>query len=154
MLSQHGKCLATTTSTALVTALAALGVRRVALATPYEAPVMQRLADYLAEYEIEAVSCVGLGLVQDWEISTLTPMDMAALVRQADSPAAEAVFLSDTCLVLSPLAEALEADLGKPVFSANMATMWHALRLAGVRDATPGTGSLFRLHPAREPPRA
>lgn len=154
ILSQHGKCPATTTSTALVMALAALGVRRIALATPYEAPVMQRLADYLAEHGIEAVSCVGLGLVRDWEISTLTPMDMAALVRQADSPGAEAIFLSDTCLVLSPLVEALEADLGKPVFSANMATMWHALRLAGIREASRGIGSLFRLHPAREPPQA
>ena len=101
---------------------------------------------------LTAVSCVGLGLNRDWEISTLTPLDLASLVREADSRAAEAVFLSDTCLVLSPLATALEADLGKPVFSANMVTMWHALRLAGVRDSPPGFGSLNGLHPAREPP--
>ena len=151
-LMAHGKCPATTTSTALVTALHALGARRVALATPYESPVMERLAAYLAEHGITAVSCVGLGLIRDWEISTLTPLDLASLVREADSPEAEAVFLSDTCLVLSPLAEALEADLGKPVFSANMVTMWHALRLAGVRDSPPGFGSLDGLHPAREPP--
>jgi maleate isomerase len=151
-LSEHGGCPATTTSTALVTALHALGVRRVALATPYETPVMERLAGYLAEHDLEAVSCVGLGLLRDWDISTLTAMEMGDLVRRADSPAADAVFLSDTCLVLSPLAEALEADLGKPVFSANMVTMWHALRLAGVGDSPPGFGSLRGLHPAREPP--
>jgi maleate isomerase len=153
-LREHGGCPATTTSTALVTALAALGVRRVALATPYEEPVVQRLVAYLSEHGIDAVSHVGLGLVRDWEISTLTPIDLAVLVRQADSPRAEAIFLSDTCLVLSPLVEALEADLGKPVFSANMATMWHALRLAGVNDTCHGPGSLFRLPAAREPPRA
>jgi maleate isomerase len=113
---------------------------------------MERLAAYLAEHGITAVSCVGLGLIRDWEISTLTPMQMSALVREADAPEAEAVFLSDTCLVLSPLADALEADLGKPVFSANMVTMWHALRLAGVADSPPGFGSLRGLHPAREPP--
>ena len=152
LLSQHGHCPATTSSTALVAALLALGVRHVALATPYEAPVMHLLADYLAEHGITAVSCVGKGLVRDWEISALTPMELASLVREADSPRAEAVFLSDTCLVLSPLAEALEADLSKPVFSANMVTMWHALRLAGVGDALPKQGSLSRLHPAREPP--
>jgi maleate isomerase len=151
-LSEHGRCPATTTSTALVTALRALGARRVGLATPYETPVMQRLADYLAEHGITAVSCVGLGLTKDWDISTLAPMDMVSLVREADTPDAEAIFLSDTCLVLSPLAAALEADLGKPVFSANMVTMWHALRLAGIRDESPGLGTLFRLHPAREPP--
>jgi maleate isomerase len=151
-ISQHGHCPATTTSTALVAALGALGVRRIGLATPYETPVMERLVDYLAEHGISVVSCVGLGLTRDWEISTLTPMDLAALVRQADSGEAEAIFLSDTCLVLSPLAEALESDLRKPVFSANMVTMWHALHLAGVHEMTLGSGSLFRLHPAREPP--
>jgi len=154
MLAEHGKCAATTSSTALVTALQTLNVRRVGLATPYEAPVMQRLVDYLAEHDITVVSCVGLGLVKDWEINTLPPMALASLVREADSPEAEAIFLSDTCLVLSPIAEALEADLGKPVFSANMVTMWHALRLAGVLDALPGHGSLFGAHLAREPPRA
>jgi maleate isomerase len=152
MLSEHSRCPATTTSTALVTALHTLGVRRVALATPYEAPVVTRLVEYLAAFGIEAVSSVGLGLIRDWEISTLPPLEMAALIREADTPDAEAIFLSDTCLVLSPLAEALEADLGKPVFSANMVTMWHSLRLAGVNDDLPGMGTLFRLRAAREPP--
>jgi maleate isomerase len=152
-LSENAGCPATTTSTALVTALAALGARRVALATPYETPVAQRLADYLAEHDVAAVSCVGLGLIRDWEISTMTPIDLGALVRQADSPDAEAIFVSDTCIVLSPLAAELEEDLGKPVFSANMVTMWHALRLAGVRDTLPGAGSLFAHNAPREPPR-
>jgi maleate isomerase len=152
MLREHGRCPATTTSTALVAALGALGIHRVALATPYEDPVMERLVDYLSEHQIATVSAVGLGLTNDWAISTLTPLDLASLVRRADSPDAEAIFLSDTCLVLSPLAAALEANLGKPIFSANMVTMWHALRLAGVRDPLPGRGSLFRVHPPREPP--
>lgn len=153
LLSHHSNCPATTSSTALVAALAAYGVRRIGLATPYETPVMERLTAYLAEHGIEVVSAVGLGLIRDWEISTLAPMDLAALIRQADRPDAEAIFLSDTCLVLSPLAEALERDLGKPVFSANMVTMWHALHLAGVHEETAGIGSLFRRQPARDPPR-
>ena len=151
MLTEHGKCPATTTSTALVETMRALGARRVALATPYEPRVVERLVDYLAEFDIETVSAVGLGLIRDWEISTLPPMEMAAVIRQADTPDAEAIFLSDTCLVLSPLAAALEADLGKPIFSANMVTMWHSLRLAGINDDLPGAGSIFGLRAAREP---
>ena len=81
MLTAHGKCPATTTSTALVTALHALGARRVALATPYESPVMERLSAYLAEHGITAVSCVGLGLNRDWEISTLTARSRFARAR-------------------------------------------------------------------------
>ena len=54
--------------------------------------------------------------------------------------------MSDTGIVLSPIAEALEKDLGKPVFSANMASMWHALQLAGVKENMPNVGSLFRIN--------
>ena len=152
IMREHGGCPATSSSTALVAALRVLAVRRVALATPYHPAVMQRLVDYLSELDIEVVSSVGLGLVKDWDINALSPADLAAVIQQADSPEAEAVFLSDTCLVLSPIAEALERDLGKPVFSANMVTMWHALRLAGVRDFVPGRGSIFGVCPARDPP--
>ena len=40
--------------------------------------------------------------------------------------------------------DALEQDLGKPVVSSNLATMWHALRLAGLRPRLDGLGSLYR----------
>lgn len=152
VLGEHGRCAATTTSTALVAALRSLGIRRIALATPYESPVMDKLVSYLAEQGLNVVSSVGLGLVKDWDINTLSPMALASLIHEADAADAEAIFLSDTCLVLSPIVEALEADLGKPILSANMVTMWHALRLAGIQDGLPGRGSLFGAHLAREPP--
>ena len=54
---------------------------------------------------------------------------------------------------LAPLSEAartrvlelLEQDLGKPVISSASAMMWHALRLAGVRQLIPGYGRLLTL---------
>ena len=151
-LREHGRCPATTTSTAMVEAFRALGARRVALATPYEPRVNDKLVQYVEGHGFTVESCVGLGLTLDWHINTLRPMDLADLIRRADRPTAEVVFVSDTCIVLSPLAEALEADLGKPVVSANMVTMWHALRLAGVRDPQPGLGRLFRASLPRDPP--
>ena len=38
---------------------------------------------------------------------------------------------------------AMEAKLGKPVTASNHAMAWHALRLAGYRDAVPGFGGLL-----------
>jgi maleate isomerase len=131
VLSDHGRCPATTTSTALVTAFKALGVHKVALATPYESRLNEKLVQYVEHFGFEVVNHVGLGLTLDWDIGTLGSAALNELVRRADSPEAEA--------------RALEDDLGKPVFSANMASMWHALRLAGVQEAQPGLGALSQL---------
>ncbi|HNS50906.1 MAG TPA: Asp/Glu racemase [Anaerolineae bacterium] len=142
-LATHGRCPATTTSTSLVAGFGALGVRKVALAAPYEPRLCDKLVQYVQHFGFEVTNLVGLGLTLDWDIGTLGPMALRDLLHKADTPDAEALFVSDTGIVLSPIVEALEADFGKPVFSANMATMWHSLRLAGVREPLPGRGRLF-----------
>jgi len=145
ILSKNGRCPATTTSTALIEAIKALGAKKVALAMPYEPRLGEKLIQYVENSGIEVVNHEGLGLTTDWEIGRLDPSSLYDLIRRVDVPEADAIFLSDTGIVLSPIAEALERDLGKPVFSANMASMWHALQLAGVKEKMPNVGSLFRL---------
>ncbi|MGD2098612.1 MAG: hypothetical protein PVG35_13590 [Desulfobacterales bacterium] len=145
MLCEGGRCAATTTSSALIAAMQALGVKKVSLATPYEPRLNQKLIEFIEHFGVEVVNHSGLGLTQDWDIGRLDPATLNDLVHKVDTDEAEAVFVSDTGIVLSPIAEVLEQDLGKPVFSANMASMWHALQLAGVKDNLPNVGSLFRL---------
>ena len=41
--------------------------------------------------------------------------------------------------------EALEQDLQRPVISANQASLWHCLRVAGVRTPVEGYGKLLQL---------
>ena len=41
------------------------------------------------------------------------------------------------------LIETLEQDLRRPVISANQASLWHCLRLAGVQVKIAGYGSLL-----------
>jgi hypothetical protein len=60
------------------------------------------------------------------------------LGRLSDTPDAEAVFAACTALHTLDVLEALEDDLGKPVVTANQATMWDALRLAGVSPPAHG----------------
>lgn len=145
LLSSHGRCPATTTSTSLVEGFRALGVKKVALGTPYEPRLNEKLVQYVQHFGFEVTNHVGLGLTLDWDIGTLGPMAIHDLVQRANTPDAEAVFVSDTGIILSPFVGTLEADLGKPVFSANMATMWHSLRLAGVGEPLPGRGRLFEM---------
>ena len=75
------------------------------------------------------VSSAHLGLdARIWKVPYETT---AQLVRDADSPDAEAVFVSCTNLPTYDLIAPLEHELGKPVLTANQVTMWAALRVAG-----------------------
>lgn len=143
-LSSYGQCPATTTSTALITALEALGSKKVALATPYEPRLNEKLVGYVEHFGFEVVNEIGLSLTLDWDIGRLGPAALRDLVFQANVQEADAIFVSDTGIVLSPIVANLEQDLGKPVFSSNIASMWHSMRLAGVHEPQSGLGELFR----------
>ena len=41
--------------------------------------------------------------------------------------------------------EAIETDLGKPVVTANQASVWYCLRLMGINDPIEGYGRLMKL---------
>jgi maleate isomerase len=138
-MEDAGAPTACTTSGALIAALRALGVSRLAIATPYVEPVTHRLVAYLAEHGVSTVSSEGLGLLGNiWRV---TYSEVVEIVRAADNPAAEALFISCTNVPTYDLIEPLEQALGKPVLTANQVTMWAALRAMG-RDAV-GGGSLL-----------
>ena len=63
------------------------------------------------------------------------------LALAADSPMAEAVFLSCTNLRTLGVLRDLQEEMGKPVLSANQVSLWAALR-AGKLPATLNAGSL------------
>ena len=130
-----GAPAALTTSGALLDALAATSVRRLAVATPYVASVTERLAGFLAEAGVSTVSSAELGLQAEiWKVPYSTT---ARLVRDADCAEAEAVFVSCTNLPTYDLIAPLERELGKPVLTANQVTMWAALAIAGAAPVGP-----------------
>jgi maleate isomerase len=139
---QAGAPAAVTTSGALLTALRHLDITRVATATPYTADITAGLSSYLTEAGVDVVAAAGLGLTSDiWTV----PYDVTAqLVRDTDRPDAEAVFISCTNLPTYDVIAPLEAELGKPVLTANQVTMWSALTLAGRKAVGPGQQLLAR----------
>lgn len=135
-LTSAGVPRAVTTSGAMLVALEHLGISRVAVATPYVAELAQRLEGFLHEAGYETVGGAHLGLPGGiWRV----PYDVVAqLVLDADRPEAEAVFVSCTNLPTYDLIGPLEAELGKPVLTANQVTMWAALRELGQFACGPG----------------
>lgn len=135
-LTSAGVPKAVTTSGAMLVALEHLGISRVAVATPYVAELAERLEGFLHEAGHETVGGAHLGLPGGiWRV----PYDVVAqLVLDADRPEAEAVFVSCTNLPTYDLIGPLEAELGKPVLTANQVTMWAALRELGQSACGPG----------------
>ncbi len=136
------------TAGAVVSALRAFGVRRVALGTPYVSFVNDSEQVFLEENGFSVVSMHGLQLGETQEerrgIGRVPPEHLYRLARRIDRPDAEAIFLSCTNLATLDIIEAIEADLGKPVITSNQATFWAALRTLGLPDAVPDCGRLMR----------
>ena len=133
---------ATTTSTAVVTALRTLDAHSVAVLSPHIDDLNARLRAYLEAAGFNVAAMVGLSLSCD--IEAVEPTETRDIVEsQVDTPDADAVFISCTGMRTAEIIDDLEATLGKPVVTANQATLWYVGQLAGVSTATPGRGRLL-----------
>lgn len=126
---------ALTTSGALLTALAALYARKVAIATPYDDKLTDRLARFLEEAGYEVVSASNLGL--QGHIAAVSQEGVVDLAMAAAHPDADVLFLSCTNLHTLDALPVLEERLDMPVLSANLVTMWASLRAIGALPSDP-----------------
>jgi maleate isomerase len=136
---------ATTTSTAVLAAFEAFGVRRLGIATPYLDELNRRERDFFEALGYEVRGIRGLGIRDDREIGNQTPETAYRLAREVDGPDVECLFVSCTNFATLPVIAALEADTGKPVVTSNQATIWQSLRRAGVREPIRGAGRLLEM---------
>jgi maleate isomerase len=125
----------------VLAAFDALGVRRIAYATPYSADMTAQGKQHLEKCGISVVSSGNLSNVRN--IYEENCERAYAIARQVDHPEAEAIFLSGVGMPTLDALQPLEEDTGKPVISAASAMMWNALRTAGVHRGIKGYGKLL-----------
>lgn len=125
----------------VVAALQSLGVRKVALGTPYTESITRQAKAMLEDYGFEVVRFDWLRDVKS--IFDETPKRAYGLGRAVDTPDAQAVFLSGTGMPTLSVVGALERDLRKPVISSASAMMWKALQVAGITETIDGYGRLL-----------
>ena len=80
----------------------------------------------------------GMGFEQDVEF-------LYRQIRSACPQDADGVLIAGTGFRCVGINEALEKDLRRPVISANQASLWHCLQLAGVGSSVSGYGGLLEL---------
>ena len=144
-LEDQCACRVATAFGSVVAALKVLGATRVALGTPYSEETTLKGKALLQEHGFEVVSYGRLENVKN--IYDETAERAYQLGRAVDRQAVQAVFLSGLGMPTVSILDTLEQDLGKPVISAASATMWQALRLAGVRHCVSGYGRLLMSDP-------
>ena len=142
-IERAGEAKAVTTSGSVAGALGTLGVRRVAVATPYPDELNVLEKQFLEDEGIEVLTIAGMDIVDAFSIGKVTPQetyDFARRVWQAD---ADGMFISCTNLRTIDVLAQLEAELSVPVISSNLATCWGCLRALGHHNPIDGYGSLL-----------
>ncbi len=140
--------------TALGSAAAALdllGVRRLAIGTPYDMALTQRSKAVFEQFGFEVVHANCLPDVKS--IFDETPRRVYGLIKSVNRIEADAVFISGVGLPTLGVLGQAEIDLGKPVLSSACAMLWNALRTAGIATPVAGCGRLLQ-DPGLRPPSA
>ncbi len=139
---------ATASMLAINQALAAAGVERIALVTPYIDQVQDRI---VANYSQAGFRCVAerhTGVSVNHDFAEVADGEIAAMVRGVASAAPEAIVVACTNLRAAPLVDALERELDIPIYDSLATVVWRSLRLAGVNPrAIRGFGRLFATAP-------
>jgi maleate isomerase len=136
---------ATTTSTAVLDALRALGAKSLAIATPYSPEMNEIEKAFFEASGFQVPSIVGKGCATDREIGWLGPADATKLVAVADCPGADTIFISCTNFHVLEAVAGIETRYRKPVVTSNQAGAWAALRRLGIEDPIEGYGRLLTV---------
>ena len=121
---------ATTTSGGILAGCRALGLGKVAIAAPYVEEVSVKLGEFLEQGDIGVTRVRHMGLAEG--IAEVSAEEIIRVGLETDTSDAEGLVIACTNLATLEVVRELERRLGKPVVSANQATVWHACVLAGV----------------------
>ncbi|MGE5337272.1 MAG: aspartate/glutamate racemase family protein [Gemmatimonadota bacterium] len=123
----------------------ATGVKRFGLVSPYTDDVQAAIA---ANFGREGYTCIAerhSSIRVNFDFATISPATTAAMIREVARAAPEAVVVLCTNMDGATIADALERELGIPIYDSIAIALWAALRVAGVAPArVEGFGRLFR----------
>ena len=126
---------------ALIAACGALGVRRLALLSPYVAAVSERLRTVLFEAGIATPVFGSFDVAEEARVARIGQESIVdAALSLASQGGVDALFLSCTNLRTLDALTPIEGQSGLPVLSSNLVLAWHMAGLAGcaLRRGAPG----------------
>jgi maleate isomerase len=129
---------ATTSTMAILDAVRACGIRRLAIVTPYTADVNERIAAVYEGFGIRSAGAVGRGLTVNRSFADLSEDEIVRMIGEAAAmPGADGVAVVCTNMRGARAAAEAERRLKVPVLDSVAVTVGHALRLAGYGGVRP-----------------
>ena len=140
---------AVTSAEAIGEALQALGVKRIAIVTPYSQDVIDRAARYYeTNFGLEVVAKEAFGATDAYAIGRMGAGNATEAFARVDRPEAEALVMPGGAFQTMTHIAAWEERFGKPVISTNQAALWSMLRVMKITEPLPGLGRLLDEMPA------
>ena len=136
----------TTAAHAIITGLHAVGARSISIVSPYTAAVDKKEHDYFESAGFHVLGGAFLGISDGFRLAEPSIETLLDLGRRGMDSQADALVISCLNTRSHAVIDTLERELGKPVVTSTQATLWHALRLAGVDDRIMGYGRLLAQH--------
>ncbi|MSQ70182.1 MAG: arylmalonate decarboxylase [Betaproteobacteria bacterium] len=133
----------TTTIEAVMAALDAAGLRRLALMTAYVPEVVAAETTFFAERGWTVAAHAGVPCTDPVTQGEIPPQRWLELARTLHGTGCDGLLISCAGIQLSPVLGQIEREFGKPVIASNQALLWHCLRLLGLPERSAGFGALL-----------
>jgi maleate isomerase len=133
----------TTPSTAAISALKKLNIKKVSIFTPYLKNLNDEVVEFFKKENFVVTSNSYFGIESDIDIGKVDQDYLYEVLSKIELNDAEALFISCTALPALSIIEKLEKKLNKIVISSNQALIWDTLEKIGKSDSVKGFGKLF-----------
>ncbi|MGJ5180328.1 maleate cis-trans isomerase family protein [Bradyrhizobium oligotrophicum] len=145
-LEQHSGIAVTTGSDAVESVLRLIGVKRIAVITPYFPVGDDNVVRFFEEAGFAVAKILGLKCESPVAIAHVGEARLRDALVAVNAPDVEAIVQVGTNLAMAALAARAEIWLGKPVIAINTAIYHHALRASGIDDKISGWGPLLERY--------
>jgi maleate isomerase len=143
LLADAANAPAIATAASIKRAFDALGIKSIAVLTPYTEEMNTREVAFLEDSGYNVVDIRGQGMDSPAAIGNLSPQSAYREAHRLNHESADGIFISCTAYRTMDVVNYIQQDLEKPVVTSNGATIWDALRTIGINTQHSEPSQLF-----------